>query len=479
MINFNNTYIKLPENFYSKTMPEKFLKPELIAYNKELAQGVLNINLDDKSDQELAQIFAGQIIPKKATPIALAYAGHQFGHFNPQLGDGRAVLLGEVIGSDKKRYDIQLKGSGRTPYSRNGDGLSSLGPVIREYIVSEAMFYLGVPTTRALAAVTTGESVYREEELPGGVLTRVASSHIRVGTFEFFAARDDQKSLKVLTEYCIDRHYPEVIKNENMYLEFVKAVAQKQAGLIAKWMSLGFIHGVMNTDNMTISGETIDFGPCAFMDTYSADKVFSSIDRRGRYAYKNQIDIAKWNLFRLASCLLALIDPDPDKAQEKAQNSLQGIIKIYEELWLVEMSKKFGIFNPNDSDILLIKEWLNLLEENKKDFTLSFRDLSSETNPLRVHSSFEYFFKKLDIRLSSQDQSLSEAQELMDSVNPFFIPRNHQVERAIQGALKSDYSIFHEMNKVLKSPYKQILEFEEYRETPTENERVKATFCGT
>ncbi|MCB1170604.1 MAG: YdiU family protein, partial [Leptospiraceae bacterium] len=380
MIAFDNTYTSLPEKFYVRVQPEQVPRPQLFAFNDELARQ-LGLDLSSQTEDQRAALFTGQSLPEGASSLSLAYAGHQFGQFNPQLGDGRALLLGEVLAVDGERYDIQLKGSGATPWSRGGDGKSWVGPVIREYIISEAMHHLGVPTTRALAAATTGERVFRESPLPGGIFTRVASSHIRIGTFEFFAARRDTESLKILADYSIDRHYPQCKEAENPYLAFLEEVGRNQAALVAKWMSLGFIHGVMNTDNMAISGETIDYGPCAFMDSFSNDRVFSSIDRGGRYAYGNQIRVAQWNLVQLANCLVPLVDSDSNKAVEKLQQRLGPLWAIYDEEWLKAMTAKFGIFEPRPEDAEMVRAFLSYLEEQQLDFTIEFRRLAECTAP--------------------------------------------------------------------------------------------------
>jgi len=481
MINFNNTYNTLPERFFTESTPENISNPTLLAFNKDLAQDILELDLEQYSDDELAKLFTGQIIPDSAASIALAYAGHQFGNFVPQLGDGRAVLLGEILNSKNQRFDIQLKGSGRTVFSRGGDGKSSLGPVIREYIVSEAMYFLGVPTTRALAAATTGDHVQRETSIPGGVFTRVAASHIRVGTFEFFAARRDNEGIKLLTEYTIQRHYPEIAigNNPNYAIDFLKAVAQKQSTLVAKWMSIGFIHGVMNTDNMSISGETIDYGPCAFMDNFSFTKTFSSIDRRGRYAYNNQLNVAKWNLSCLASCLIPLIDEDEKTAVNILEETFANVDDLYQKKHLDCMSKKFGIFNANESDIDLIDSFLKYLEEEDLDFTISFRTLTDEPNNLKQSDLFKSFFDKWQARLSEQTESQDQAMALMQKSNPVFIPRNHQVERAIQGAIQGDLTIFKDLIECSKTPYLKQTQFDQYTKAPLIEQRVQATFCGT
>lgn len=479
MINFNNTYTNLPNNFYAPAQAQELKAPKLLAFNRSLSLEILGPELDKRSEEELAALFSGQIIPQSAQPIALAYAGHQFGNFVPQLGDGRALLLGEVVLSNHKRYDIQLKGSGRTPFSRGGDGNSSLGPVIREYIVSEAMYYLGVPTTRALAAVATGEEVYRETAHPGGILTRVAASHIRIGTFEYLAANNDLEGIKTLTKYCINRHYPELHDDLDHYISFIKAVSKKQAKMVAKWMSLGFIHGVMNTDNMTISGETIDFGPCAFMDNFSDTKVFSSIDRHGRYAYNNQLEIAKWNLTRLASCFIPIIHDDEEKAISILEKCIHSCFENYSHYWIKEMAKKFGIKNPTPSDEELIKKFLMYLEENSLDFTQSFRLLSSDVSKLPDSTSLQQFMELWKKRLITEGKTINQAMTFMQKINPIFIPRNHQVENAIQGARQGDLSIFNDMIQVSKQPFTEQSQFKKYALVPKQHEKVTATFCGT
>lgn len=474
MIAFHNTYTELPENFYTRVKPAAVSEPILFAFNHELAQE-LGIDLSALSESELANLFTGQTVPEQASSIALAYAGHQFGNFNPQLGDGRALLLGEVLAPDGRRYDIQLKGSGVTPWSRGGDGLSWIGPVIREYIVSEAMHRLGVPTTRAFAAATTGDSVFRERELPGGIFTRVAASHIRIGTFEYFAVRRDANSLKLLADYAINRHYPQCKEAENPYLAFLEAVGRNQAALVAKWMSLGFIHGVMNTDNMSISGETIDYGPCAFIDTYSHDKVFSSIDHGGRYAYGNQINIAKWNLVQLANCLVPLVDEDSKESVKKLEDCLSEIMPVYEEEWLHAMAKKFGIFKAAADDAKIIESFLSYLQEEQLDFTIAFRSLTESDTEDLPEESQQIWHR----RLEEQPQSREQAIELMQQNNPVYIPRNHQVEHAIQSALAGDYSVFERMNKCLENPFERRDEFAAFEKPPEPEEIVTATFCGT
>ncbi len=471
-IEFINTYADLGDDFGQLIKPSSAIAPELILFNRDLAS-FLGIDFSSTSESELEAIFSGKTILENSRPFAMAYAGHQFGHFVPQLGDGRAILLGEVESSNRKSYDLQLKGAGQTAFSRRGDGRSSLGPVIREYIVSEAMHALGVPSTRALAAVTTGETVYREDALPGGILTRVASSHIRVGTFEYFACRKDEKNLKVLADYAIKRHYPDLQNEEDKYFQFFKAVARRKLQLVSKWMSFGFIHGVMNTDNTTISGETIDFGPCAFMDTFSHNKVFSSIDHHGRYSYHSQGNIALWNLSCLASCLVPLLGLSEDEAKKKFESEFEVLTTFFKNTWRDEMARKMGIFKATPKDNELINEFLKHLEDNRMDFTNSFRDLSKNIK------SEEGLFGKIKQRIGEQTETMEEAISLMNSVNPFIIPRNHLVERAISYGIKGDYSFFKRLVEVFKDPYKEDKNNIDLTQPPKPNEIVHQTFCGT
>lgn len=485
---FENTYVNLPHRFYAEVTPSTPSNPGLIGYNESLAKE-LGLHLETLSERELAEVFSGTSVPQGAQPIALAYAGHQFGHFVPQLGDGRAVLLGEVVGRDGNRYDIQLKGSGVTPFSRQGDGKSSLGPVLREYIVSEAMFHLGVPTTRALAATTTGETVYRQEPLPGGVFTRVASSHIRVGSFEYFAARSDRDGVEKLLKYSAERHYPEILEekleDKELPLAFFRKVVEAQAALVAHWMDIGFIHGVMNTDNTSVGGITIDYGPCAFMDEFKNGKVFSSIDRQGRYAYANQPAIAQWNLERLAETLLLLVEGE--KAGEIAayEKELGRFEKLYKTHWLQRMSRKLGILEEESQDAELIHSWLQYLEKEELDYTLSFRQLaelcegSDKNHIFQKTPEFELFFQKWQARLQRQEVDLKKVIAEMNRRNPLYIPRNHQIEHAIQIAIAGDFSIFREMCEVLKRPFDEQKIYEAYQVPPRSNERVLETFCGT
>ncbi|XEY25456.1 YdiU family protein [Candidatus Uabimicrobium helgolandensis] len=481
MFNFDNTYAQLPEKFFASASALTIPKPRLLKFNHEFAEQ-LGVQTLDSSD-ELASIFSGQTILKGSQPIALAYAGHQFGHFVPKLGDGRAILLGEIVGRNKQRYDIQLKGAGRTPFSRGGDGRCPLGPAIREYIISEAMYALGVPTTRALALVTTGDFVHRNSALPGAVFTRVASSHIRIGTFEYFALQGDNEAVKILADYAIDRHYPQAKSDANPYLAFFKEVICAQTTLITKWMSLGFIHGVMNTDNTSISGETIDYGPCAFMDEFNFQQVFSSIDYHGRYSYSNQAAIILWNLSRLGDCLVPLVDSDSKKAITVLEEELSAAHNKIESNFVMEIAAKIGIERPEMKDETLVTTWLQYLQTQKYDYTLSFRELATLVSTKSVNRFFEktsQFNDFLDMwRIRIKEQTTDDTQEKMNNVNPVFIPRNHQVERAITQAINNDFSVFEELNQVLQNPYKEQSEFSLYKQAPQANEKITATFCGT
>lgn len=475
---FHNTFINLPKDFYSLSRPAHFANPQLIKFNLELSQS-LGLDLSSKTNEELAKIFVGETLLEGSEPISLAYAAHQFGHFVDQLGDGRAILLGEILDPKGKRFDIQLKGAGQTKYSRNGDGRSALGPVIREYILSEAMNHLGVPTTRALAAVLTGEDVYRETAIPGAVFTRVASSHIRIGTFQYFAARNDKNSLNELLHYCINRHYPEIKNSENLALNFLRKVAENQIKLVSHWMSLGFIHGVMNTDNMTISGETIDYGPCAFMDHFNFNQVFSFIDRNARYSYNNQPKIVVWNLSRLADCLIPLMGTDEESAIKLLNQELTLLSAFIEREINQRMSEKMG-FSFESGDEKILKAWFEYLQTENLDFTLSFRHLSN-----LVEGNESTFFKPTplfeEFRLlwRNRIKKSSSLKVKMDLINPLFIPRNHQVESAIQKAIKGDFSTFNDLNKVLARPFDDQPAFKNFSEAPTPNQKIKNTFCGT
>ncbi len=480
-IPFDNTYAQLPERFFVKQEPARVPEPKLIRFNRELA-AKLSIDTDWLESADGIATLAGNAIPEGAEPIAQAYAGHQFGGFSPQLGDGRAILLGEVIDADGARHDLQLKGSGRTPFSRGGDGKSALGPVIREYIVSEAMAALGVPTTRALGAVTTGESVIRPEgPLLGAVFTRVAASHIRVGTFEYFRARNDIDALQLLADHAIARHYSEAAEATDSYVALLESVADAQADLIAQWMSLGFIHGVMNTDNTAISGETIDYGPCAFMDVFHAQCVFSSIDSGARYSWGNQPDIGLWNLTRFAETLLPLLSEDSGKATKIAEATLSGYPKRFGGQYLACFRAKLGL--PPEAPVGLIKECLDLLGVQAVDFTLFFRHLTrvaggEDSKTLAaMFSSSEPFQKWFATWRSEADPAKHLAH--MRAANPILIPRNHRVEQAIQSAYDGDFAPFHRLVDALAAPYADQVEYADLEAAPRPEEVVHETFCGT
>ena len=485
---FDNSYARLSANFFARLDPVPVSSPRLIKFNERLA-GELGLDTTHLDGAALAAIFSGNLLPKGAEPLAMAYAGHQFGQFVPQLGDGRAILLGEVHDRHGARRDIQLKGAGRTPYSRGGDGRAALGPVLREYLVSEAMHALGIATTRSLGAVTTGEIVFRDRPLPGAILTRVAASHVRVGTFQYFAARGDADSVKCLADYVIERHYPEVKSAEQPYLELLRAVAARQAKLVARWMLVGFIHGVMNTDNMTVSGETIDFGPCAFMDAYDPARVFSSIDTMGRYAYQNQPSAAQWNLARFAETLLTLIDPDGGRAVERASEVIAAFPQQFEEHWLSGMRAKLGLVTREPDDVNLAPAWLELLQRNECDYTLAFRRLcdavdaraDEEVRALFPRpNEYEAWAVKWRSRTARDPQSVEERGESMRRCNPAFIPRNHRVEQVISAAYeRADFAPFEELLLVLSRPYEEQPAFEAYAAPPQPGERVLQTFCGT
>ncbi|MEM9688731.1 MAG: YdiU family protein [Pseudomonadota bacterium] len=467
-----NSYASLPEPMYARVAPVPVAAPTLLAWNAPLAEELGLAHLAT-SDDALAELFSGNRLPEGAEPIALAYAGHQFGYFNRQLGDGRAVLLGDVVDSDGHRRDVQLKGSGRTPFSRGGDGRSSLGPVIREYLLSEAMYALGVPTTRALAAVQTGEQVLRELPLPGGVFTRVASSHVRIGTFEYFASRGERDNLKALADFAITRHAPDLADTDRPYLEFFKHVVDAQVSLVAHWMDLGFIHGVMNTDNTSVSGETIDYGPCAFMDEFNASKVFSSIDHQGRYAFDQQPHIILWNLMRLAECLSLL-----DDGREAFEDVIDDVLPRFESLYFARLAKKLGFTSDSEVARSLAAAWLAHLQEHALDYTLSFRRLADRLDA-DGDAEFGAFESGWRAAIDAQGRDTATVRTAMNAVNPLFIPRNHQVERAIQGAIDSDLSVFNELRSVLARPFDEQADFADYAKPPVPEERVTRTFCGT
>ncbi len=485
MFKFDNTYARLPKAFYARATPARVPKPELIKFNSDLA-GQLGARDTGHSETQLAEFFSGQRLLPGSDPIAMAYAGHQFGNFVPKLGDGRALLLGEVLDPFGNRFDIQLKGSGRTPYSRNGDGKAPLGPVLREYIVSEALHNLGLPTTRSLAAVKTGEPVHREKALPGAILTRVASSHVRVGTFEYFAYQRDLDNLRRLTDYSIKRHYPEIQNDSKTYLHFFRNVGEAQVELVTGWMALGFIHGVMNTDNMSIAGESIDFGPCAFMDQFRFDQVFSSIDQFGRYSYSNQARITLWNLSRLGNCLL-LLDQDVSKKETGEWNrELEALHAFFEQRHTEKMLGKLGIFDgeqPRDRD--LIQKWLRYLETENLDYTLSFRalallvDQDNGCESFKRTEAFQDFYRPWQERIHQQGLEAKAVQERMNRVNPVFIPRNHKIEEVIEAGQRDDFSPFHQINKIQRNPFQEQKNFSSYQSAPRPEETVRATFCGT
>jgi serine/tyrosine/threonine adenylyltransferase len=486
---FEHTYASLPDRFYARVPPTPVSAPKLIRLNRDLASA-LRLDSDWLGSREGVEVLAGKRIPDQATPIAQAYAGHQFGHFVPQLGDGRAILLGEVIDVEGVRRDIQLKGSGPTPFSRRGDGRAALGPVLREYIVSEAMAALGIPTTRTLAAVSTGELVARDELLPGAVLVRVASSHIRVGTFQFFAARGDQEGVRLLADHVIARHCPHAGSATRPYRALLEGIVARQADLIAAWLLVGFIHGVMNTDNTSIAGETIDYGPCAFLDGYNPGTVFSSIDHQGRYAYRNQPRIALWNLTRLAETLLPLLSETPEKAIAEAEEALAAFAPRFEAALHDGFRRKLGLLTSRPNDLGLVQDLLNLMAENQADFTLTFRRLSDaaeerESDDLArqlfaTSSRFNEWMMRWRKRLEEEPQDSAARSPAMRAVNPAYIPRNHRVEAMIEAAVeREDFAPFEELLEVLSTPFVDQARYAHYAQPPEPRERVHQTFCGT
>lgn len=479
--NFDNSYARLPQTFFTSQNPSPVRSPKIVVFNKLLAAS-LGLNVHTLKSEEGAAIFAGNDIPDGTSPLAQAYAGHQFGHFT-MLGDGRAVLLGEQITPQGERFDIQLKGSGRTPYSRGGDGRAALGPMLREYIISEAMHGLGIPTTRSLAVVSTGEPVIRETDLPGAILTRVAASHIRVGTFQYAARFGTDDELRELADYSIKRHYPKIEKDENRYLSLLQEVIKRQAMLIAKWQLVGFIHGVMNTDNMTISGETIDYGPCAFMDAYDPATVFSSIDRQGRYAYGNQPNIGVWNLARLAESLLPLLHENQEEAVTLAQDKLSDFAGLFESNWLEGMRAKLGIFNEEEQDKPLIKDLLDMMQKHRADYTNTFRALTldkPEETILNGTAEFTQWHERWQARLGRQEESKESSIQLMRNSNPAVIPRNHRVEQALEAAVNDgDYSVMERLLEVLSNPFAHSPEQVDYTILPAPSPLPYRTFCGT
>ncbi len=486
---FDNTYARLPDRFHARISPTKVRAPRLVKVNRALAEA-LGIDADLLASAEGALALAGNTLLEGAEPIALAYAGHQFGNFVKQLGDGRAILLGEVVGKDGKRRDIQLKGAGRTPFSRGGDGRAALGPVLREYVVSEAMAALGVPTTRALAAVTTGEAVVRETMLPGAVLTRVAASHIRVGTFQFFAARGDREALATLASYALARHYPEATGSGNDALALLDRVLDAQATLVARWLGVGFVHGVMNTDNTSISGETIDYGPCAFLDEYDPAKKFSSIDRGGRYAFANQPRIAQWNMARLAEALLPLLAAKEDEAIRLATERVQSFTGLFEAAHARVLRAKLGLVREEEDDAALAADLLERLASSSVDYTIFFRRLcaaaTDSTADAQVASLFDHpgafhdWAEAWRRRLAVEDVAPEARASAMRLANPAFIPRNHRIEALIQAAvLRDDFEPFETLVRVLERPYEDQPEHASLSEPPKPEERVENTFCGT
>jgi uncharacterized protein YdiU (UPF0061 family) len=478
---WDNSYTELPTRFFAPLAPTEVPNPRLIHLNLALAEA-LDLNIAGLHPAEAVAIFAGNRIPAGATPAATAYAGHQFGHFVPQLGDGRAILLGEVVARDGTRHDIQLKGAGRTPFSRGGDGRAALGPVLREYIVSEAMHALGIPTTRALAAVSTGETILRDSgPVPGAILTRVASSHIRVGTFEYFRARGDTEAVRLLADHVIARHYPHAAEASNPAHALLEAVVAAQASLIAQWQCVGFIHGVMNTDNCAISGETLDYGPCAFMDAYHPGRVYSSIDHAGRYAYANQPRIALWNLTRFAETLLPLLAEQEAAAVEMAQSVLKTYAARFEAAYLAGMRRKLGLLAAEDGDWALAQDLLARMAQNQADFTNTFRALQggSARNEFVDPTSFDDWAAAWQARGAREGGPSPARAAVMRAANPAFIPRNHRVQAAIDAALQGDYTPFETLLTVLATPYEDQPAFADYARPPVGDEVVLATFCGT
>jgi uncharacterized protein YdiU (UPF0061 family) len=487
---FDNSYARLPERFFARVAPTPVRAPRLIRLNAALARG-LEIDPEMLGSPTGVEVLAGNVIPAGAEPLAMAYAGHQFGNWVPQLGDGRAVLLGEAISRDGLRYDIQLKGAGRTPFSRSGDGRAALGPVLREYIVCEAMAALGIETTRALAAVTTGEHIMRQGPLPGAILTRVARSHVRVGTFEFFANRGDTEAVRLLADYVIARLYPDAGQADRPYRALLDAVIAHTARLVASWQAIGFIHGVMNTDNTSIAGETIDYGPCAFMDTFHPATVYSSIDSAGRYAYGNQPAIAHWNLVRFAQALLPLLGNDEDVAIETAREALVAYPAIFEDTWFSRFRRKLGLVAEREGDLALVQDLLDRMANNRADFTLTFRRLCDSAiggpeadGAIRSlfddPTAFDCWAVKWRARLAEEGGAMAERGAAMRTVNPLFIPRNHRIEAVIVAAQgSSDFAPFEELLAVLAKPYENRPEVIAYAEPPTPDEIVHETFCGT
>lgn len=478
---FDNSYARLPKSFYARLNPVPVREPKIVVFNQALARS-LGLNAEALESDEGAAILAGNRLPEGAEPIAQAYAGHQFGYFT-LLGDGRAILLGEQITPEGERFDIQFKGSGRTPFSRRGDGRAALGPMLREYVISEAMHALGIPTTRSLAVATTGEPVFRETTLQGAILTRVAASHIRVGTFAYFTAKDDIEGLRTLADYTIERHFPELAAESNPCLSLLREVMERQALLVARWMLVGFVHGVMNTDNMSLCGETIDYGPCAFMDGYDPKTVFSSIDQHGRYAYGNQPRIAQWNLARFADTLLPLLDDNREKAVSRAEEVIAAFAEAFNSHWLTGMRAKLGLFNQEPEDEDLVQSLLSLMHRAQADYTHTFRGLSSEPlpdAPLFRDPEFSEWFERWQARMGRQPEPREACRMRMRAHNPSVIPRNHRVEEALEAAVeRGDYRVMERLIEVLSRPYEDPPPHDEYHLPPPPSALPYVTYCGT
>ena len=470
----------LPSEFHSHVLPKKVVSPKLAIFNHDLSTE-LGINFSSLQPEEISNLLSGNIIPDGSSLIAQSYAGHQFGHFTI-LGDGRAILLGEHILGDE-RFDIQFKGSGPTPYSRSGDGLAAIGPMLREYLISEAMHHLNIPTCRSLAVVETGEDVIREQKYPGAILTRISRSHIRIGTFQFAVIQEDKSLVKKLFNYTIERHFPNLIESKNKALDFLYLIIDQQAELITNWMRVGFIHGVMNTDNVALSGETIDYGPCAFMDHYDPLTVFSSIDHQGRYSFANQPIIAQWNLARLAETILPLISDNNEKALKLAEEAINAFADLYQSKWLDMMRRKIGLITKKNEDKDLISELLDTMQKHKADFTNTFRFLSEDIlsgDDIFKTEEFLTWYKKWKLRLKKESNTIENIKKIMDTNNPRVIPRNHLVEKALKSAEEGDLKTIVDFSKIIKNPYSSSIDVpKKYLNPPNDNEKVLQTFCGT
>ena len=480
IFHFQNTYVTLPSEFHSYVLPKKVVSPKLAIFNHDLSTE-LGIDLSSLQPEEISNLLSGNIIPDGSSLIAQSYAGHQFGHFTI-LGDGRAILLGEHILGDE-RFDIQFKGSGPTPYSRSGDGLAAIGPMLREYLISEAMHHLNIPTCRSLAVVETGEDVIREQKYPGAILTRISRSHIRIGTFQFAVIQEDKSLVKKLFNYTIERHFPNLIESKNKALDFLYLIIDQQAELITNWMRVGFIHGVMNTDNVALSGETIDYGPCAFMDHYDPLTVFSSIDHQGRYSFANQPIIAQWNLARLAETILPLISDNNEKALKLAEEAINAFADLYQSKWLDMMRRKIGLITKKNEDKDLISELLDTMQKHKADFTNTFRFLSEDIlsgDDIFKTEEFLIWHKKWKLRLKKESNTFENIKKIMDTNNPRIIPRNHLVEKALKSAEEGDLETFVDFSKIIKNPYSSSIDVpKKYLNPPNDSEKVLQTFCGT